>query len=151
GRRLDTRANRQRSMEMGDLTSHAESIVEAFNANDWGAVRELVGDGTYTELGTQRSLTGDAIVEALQGWNAAMPDARGAITTRTEGGDQVVLEVLWEGTQTGEMVTPEGTIPASGKHQTTPAAFVFDYDGGRLKEARHYFDMLGFLKQIGAA
>jgi ketosteroid isomerase-like protein len=62
-----------------------------------------------------------------------------------------VLEVTWEGTQTGEMVTEQGTIPPSGKRQTTPAAFIFDYEDGKLKESRHYFDMLSFLKQIGAA
>ena len=44
-----------------------------------------------------------------------------------------------------------GTIPASGKRQKTPAAFIFDYENGKLKESRHYFDMLTFLKQIGAA
>lgn len=49
------------------------------------------------------------------------------------------------------MVTEQGTIPASGKRQKMPAAFIFDYENGKLKESRHYFDMLTFLKQIGAA
>jgi steroid delta-isomerase-like uncharacterized protein len=73
------------------------------------------------------------------------------VTGAVEGGQRVVLEVTWEGTQTGEMVTEQGTIPASGKRQKTPAAFIFDYENGKLKESRHYFDMLTFLKQIGAA
>jgi predicted ester cyclase len=111
-----------------------KSVVEAFNDDDWDAARKLLGDSTYNELGTQRSLDGaDAIVEALQGWKTAMPD------------------VTWEGTQTGEMVTEQGTIPPSGKRQKTPSAFIFDYENGELKESRHYFDMLTFLKQIGAA
>jgi hypothetical protein len=29
--------------------------------------------------------------------------------------------------------------------------WVFDYEGGQLRESRHYFDMLTFLRQIGAA
>ena len=48
-------------------------------------------------------------------------------------------------------VTEQGTIPASGNRQRTPAAWVFDYEGGQLRESRHYFDMLTFLRQIGAA
>ena len=137
---------------MADLTSHAKSIVEAFNSGDWNTERGLLGDSTYNELGTQRSLAGaGAIIEAMQGWKAAMPDVTGTVTSTVESGQQVVLEVTWEGTQTGEMVTEQGTIPPSGRRQRTPAAFVFVFEGGKLKESRHYFDMLTFLKQIGAA
>lgn len=49
------------------------------------------------------------------------------------------------------MVTEQGTIPPSGKRQKTPAAFIFDYENGKLKGSRHYFGMLSLLKQIGAA
>ena len=110
-----------------------------------------MGGSTYNEVGTQRSLAGDDIIDAPQGWKTAMPDAKGTVTSATESAQRVVLELTWEGTQTGEMATAEGPIPPSGKRQTTSAAFVFDYDNGELKESRHYFDMLSFLKQIGAA
>lgn len=137
---------------MAELTVHAKGVVEAFNNGDWEETRRLAGDSTYNEIGTQRSLVGgDAIVEALQGWKAAMPDAKGTVTRATESDQRVVLEVTWEGTQTGEMVSEQGMIPPSGKRQTTPAAFIFDFEDGKLKESRHYFDMLSFLKQIGAA
>ena len=137
---------------MGELAAHAKGIVEAFNNDDWDAARALLGDSTYNELGTQRSLAGaDAIVEGLQGWKAAMPDVKGTVTSTTEGDQRVLLEVSWEGTQTGEMVTEQGTIPASGKRQKTPSAFVFDYENGKLKESRNYFDILTLLKQVGAA
>jgi steroid delta-isomerase-like uncharacterized protein len=137
---------------MAELTAQAKSVVEAFNNDDWDAVRGLIGDSTYNELGTQRSVAGpDAILETWQGWKTTMPDVKGTVTSATESGQRVVLEVTWEGTQTGEMVTEEGTIPPSGKRQKTPAAFIFDYENGNLKESRHYFDMLTFLKQIGAA
>jgi predicted ester cyclase len=97
---------------MADLTAHAKNVVEAFNNADWDAARGLIGDSTYNELGTQRSLAGaDAIIEALQGWKAAMPDVKGTVTSAVESGQRVVLEVTWEGTQTGEMVTEQGTIP----------------------------------------
>jgi steroid delta-isomerase-like uncharacterized protein len=137
---------------MAELTAHAKSVVEAFNNDDWDAVQGLIGDSTYVELGTQRSVSGPgAILETWQGWKATMPDVKGTVTSATESGQRVVLEVLWDGTQTGEMVTEQGTIPPSGKRQKTPAAFIFEYENGELKESRHYFDMLTFLKQIGAA
>ena len=137
---------------MAELTEHAKKVVKAFNDDDWAATRELLGDSTYNELGTQRSLVGaDAIIEALQGWKAAMPDVKGTVTGAVESGQRVVLEVTWEGTQTGEMVTEQGTIPPSGKRQRTPSAFLFEFEGGKLVESRNYFDLLTFLRQIGAA
>jgi steroid delta-isomerase-like uncharacterized protein len=137
---------------MGESTARAKQAIEAFNNDDWDATRELFGSSVYNELGTRRSLTGaDAIVEALQGWKAAMPDVKGTVTGAVEDGQTVVLEVVWEGTQTGEMVTAEGTIPPSGKHQKTPSAFIFEFENGKLKESRNYFDVLTLLKQIGAA
>ena len=137
---------------MADLLAHAKGVVDAFNNDDWDTARELVADSTYNEIGTQRSLRGgDEIVGALQGWKAAMPDVTGTVKSAIECDDRVVLEVEWEGTQTGEMVTEQGTIPPSGKRQRTPSAFLFDYENGKLKESRIYFDMLAFLKQIGAA
>jgi len=137
---------------MADLLVHAKGFVDAFNNGDWETARELAGDSTYNEIGTQRSMRGgDQIVELLQGWKAAMPDVTGTVKSAIESDDRVVLEVEWEGTQTGEMVTEQGTIPPSGKRQRTPSAFLFDYENGKLKESRIYFDMLAFLKQIGAA
>ena len=39
---------------------------------------------------------------------------------------------------------------ASGKRQVTQAAWVFDFEGDKIKESRHYFDMVTLLVQIGA-
>ena len=74
------------------------------------------------------------------------------VTGAVAGGDTVALEVTWNGTHTGPLTTAEGTIPASGKRQETPAAFVFVFVfvGDKIKASRHYFDSLTLLKQIGA-
>ncbi len=136
---------------MANHISHAKELVEAFNGSDWDAVTGLLGTSTYNEFGTQRELKGPETVEAMQGWKSAMPDVKGTVSTALEADNQVVLEVSWHGTHTGPLVTPEGEIPPSGKTQTTPGAWVFDFDGDSLRESRHYFDMLTFLQQIGAA
>ena len=58
---------------------------------------------------------------------------------------------MWEGTQNGAMVTEQGTIPPSGKRQKTPSALIFDYENGKVKKSRCHFDLITFLKLIGAA
>src|SRR5439155_16086368 len=57
----------------------------------------------------------------------------------------------WEGTQTGPLAGPGGTIPPSGKRQVTRAAFIATVEQGRIKDACQYFDMMTLLQQLGAA
>ncbi len=139
-------------MSEQDLISKARGFVEAFNANDWARYDELMAkNGVYNECGTGRKLQGAGeIVTALKGWKEAMPDAKGTVTSAVASGNKATLEVTWKGTQTGPLVGASGTIPPSGKSQTTPAAFLFDFDGDKIAEGRHYFDMLSFMQQIGA-
>ena len=135
-----------------DLTRIACDIVDAFNESDWERFRALLTPNTVlNELGTQRSLKGpNEVIEGMQGWKEAMPDVKGTVTNCIASGNTVTMEVSWTGTHTGPLVGPAGTIPASGKSQTTPSAWVLEFDGEKLSESRHYFDMVTLLTQIGA-
>jgi steroid delta-isomerase-like uncharacterized protein len=126
--------------------------VDAFNIGDWEQVRAgLSADSRYDELGTQRMIEGpDKIVELFKAWKTAFPDAVGTVTSAVASGNKAALEVTWKGTHNGPLATAEGTIPASGKLQETPAAFFFTFEGDKVKESRHYFDSMTLLKQIGA-
>ena len=73
-----------------------------------------------------------------------MPDPNGTVTKAIASGTSVVLEITWEGTRTGPLESPGGTIPASGKHQVTPASWVVDFEGEKVEESRHDFDTLTF-------
>ncbi len=131
----------------------AREQVDAFNNGDWGRVQAtLAADARYHELATQRKVEGpEKIVELFKGWKTAFPDAAGTVTSAVGGGNMAALEVTWKGTHTGPLETAEGTIPASGKRQETPAAYFFTFEGDKVKESRHYFDSMTLLKQIGAA
>ncbi len=137
---------------MADLTSIAREAVEAFNASDWKRTRAiLTPDYVYNELGTQRRIEGpDAVVAAMQGWKHAMSDAAGTVTNALFSGNTVTLQVTWEATHDGPLEGPMGTIPASGRRQVTPAAWIFTFEGEKIKESHHYFDMMTLLTQIGA-
>ena len=139
-------------MSPQDPAKVAKGLVAAFNDSDWDTVRaSLTSDSVYDEVGTSRRLEGvDTIIEALHGWKEAMPDVKGTVTSSLTAGNTAVLEVSWTGTHTGPMATPSGTIPASGKQQTTRASWVLEVAGGKVKQSRQYFDMLSFMHQIGA-
>jgi len=130
----------------------AREQVDAFNNSDWERVRAgLASDSRLDELGTERKIDGpEKIVELFKGWKQAFPDAAGTVKSTFASGDTAILEVTWKGTHSGPLTTAEGTIPASGKRQETPAAIFFTFEGDKIKESRHYFDSLTLLKQIGA-
>jgi steroid delta-isomerase-like uncharacterized protein len=139
-------------LTMDEVVKLARKQVDAFNIGDWEQVRAgLAADSRYDELGTQRKIEGpEKIVELFKAWKTAFPDAVGTVTSAVASGNKAALEVTWKGTHTGPLATAEGTIPASGKLQETPAAFFFTFEGDKVKESRHYFDSMTLLKQIGA-
>ncbi len=136
-----------------EIVKLARKQIDAFNAGDWDQLRAtLAPDARYDELGTQRKIEGrEMIVELFRGWKTAFPDAAGTVTSAVADGDKAALEITWKGTHTGPLESAEGTVPASGKRQETPAACFFTFEGDKIKESRHYFDSLTLLKQIGAA
>jgi steroid delta-isomerase-like uncharacterized protein len=135
-----------------ELVKLARKQVDAFNSGDWEQMQALLtSDSHYDELGTQRKVEGsEKIVELFKGWKTAFPDAVGTVTSALASGNTAALELTWKGTHTGPLGTSDGTIPASGKHQETPAAFFLTFEGDKIKASRHYFDSLTLLKQIGA-
>ena len=135
-----------------DIMRIARDIVDAINQSDWERLKApLTPNSVYNELGTQRSLKGpNEITEAFQGWKLAMPDVKGTVTNCIASGNTVTMEVSWTGTHTGPFVGAASTIPASGKSQTTPSAWILEFDGEKIGDSRNYFDMVTLLTQIGA-
>jgi steroid delta-isomerase-like uncharacterized protein len=134
-----------------DLIKVARGFVDAFNASDWERSKAaMTADSLYDEVGTSRQPRGAGeVIGCLRGWKEAMPDVKGTVTNACATGSTVLLEVTWKGTHTGPLPGPSGTIPATGKQQTTRSGWVMSFDGGKIKESRHYFDMLSFLRQLG--
>ena len=136
-----------------DLIRLARENVEAYSAGDWQRLKApLAPDVVYDEVGSQRRLRGaDQMVQAYQGWKQAFPDGKGTIKNAFASGNQVTIEVTWEGTHSGPLMGPGGTIPPSGKSMLLPGAQVITFQGDKIKEVRQYFDLLTILQQIGAA
>jgi steroid delta-isomerase-like uncharacterized protein len=134
-----------------DSIKTARGAVDAFNVSDWERFKAaLAPEGVYDEVGTSRRVEGVSdIIPCFQAWKAAMPDVTGSVTNAFATGNTVILEVTWKGTHTGALPGPKGAIPATGKQQTTRASWVMSFEGGKITESRHYFDMLSFMQQLG--
>jgi steroid delta-isomerase-like uncharacterized protein len=130
----------------------ARASVECFNAGDFDRLRSLLASDSYEEeLSTQRRLEGaDAQVEVAREWRQAFPDGHGTIERQCVDGNTVALEIIWEGTQSGAMATPDGQeLPPSNRRASVKACQVIDVEDGKIVATRHYFDLMTLLQQIG--
>ncbi len=125
--------------------------LEAFTKGDWKSYRNYCTDDiVYEEEATRRRVQGaDKFIDILKEWKTAFPDLRCTVKQTVASGDAVVGEVEWEGTHNGPLSGPFGTIPATGKTGKTPAVIVVRLDNGKIRENRHYFDLMTILAQIG--
>lgn len=138
---------------MSEIIDVARVAVDAQGSADWERFRNsLAPDSVYDEYATGRRVQGaDAVVDIFREWKQAFPDVFGTVTNALESGDTAILEVTWQGTQTGELIAPTGqTIPPSGKRASVKAVEVVTVEGGKVTENRHYFDLMGLLAQIDA-
>jgi len=135
-----------------DVTGIAEAIITAFNTSDWARFRAaLAPDVIYQETGTgRRTESADAYLQLLQGWKQAFPDATGTIRNVVAQGNTVAQEVEWAGTQTGDMPTPAGVLPASGKQIAVLASLWYTIQGDTIQEVHHHIDIMTMMAQLGA-
>jgi steroid delta-isomerase-like uncharacterized protein len=112
----------------------------------------VTNDYIYNEFCTQRRVQGrEAWLGIWREWRRVFPDVKGTVQNVFVSGNKAVVETTWDGTCRGDLVTPGGTIPATGKRmERFPVAFVYTVERGKLKESNAYFDLMTLLQQIGA-
>lgn len=134
-----------------DNVTVIHSSVAAFGRGDArGAAAPYADDAEYVELGTGQTYRGRAQIEAaFTGWLGAFPDAKGEVKNAVAAGDQVAIELTYQGTHSGPLPTPQGKIPATRKVVEVPAAAVFTLRDGKIRSHRLYFDMATLTRQLG--
>jgi steroid delta-isomerase-like uncharacterized protein len=138
----------------GSEVDVARETIDCFNAGDWARLRELTApDCVEEEYSTERTLHGvEEILGAAQGWKRAFPDGRGTVLGSYSDGPIAVLEIEWEGTNTGPMDAPDGSqMPATGRSGAVRACQVMEIHDGRVTSNRHYFNLLTIMTQLGVA
>lgn len=139
------------SRQFNDLAQIAGEIIEAFNSDDWARFKApFAANLVYEESGTgRRTEDADAYVQLTKQWKQAFPDAKGTIRNSLSSGNTVAQEVLWEGTQTGPLPTPTGTLPPSGRRVMVPATLWLTFQGEQVREIHHHIDVMGMMQQLG--
>jgi steroid delta-isomerase-like uncharacterized protein len=134
---------------MGEAMRTAERFFELFGAGDLEAAQGCFGDScvNMTPAGPMDGAQHLGFARAFKG---ALPDARMEVVHAVEAGPEVVIEGRFRGKHTGDLVTPQGTIPASGTDLDLPFADYFRVEGGKIAEHRTYWDQAAMMAQLGA-
>lgn len=107
-------------------------------------------DVIYEESGTGRRIEGaDASLELLKGWHVALPDISVEVVSTVADEQQAALRVLWRGTHTGPLQTPEMTIPATGRSNEVSAVVWHHAKDGRIGSIFHALDVMSMMAQLG--
>jgi ketosteroid isomerase-like protein len=135
---------------MGQALETVKAFCRDFGAGDFTAVSARFSADCKTVLpaGTMNVKEHEMFARAFK---AALADGHMEIVKAVESGDEVFVEGRFKGTHTGDLVTPQGTIPASRKKLDLRYADYFRVQGGRIVEHHVFWDQVDMMSQLGAA
>lgn len=134
---------------MYDLKQHLAEFG-ASKWNEWKA--RLASDVVYEEIATHTKVKGaDEYLKIVQRWKRAYPDLKATVVNTFTSGDKVFAEVEWEGTQTGPLEGPFGSIAPTNKRGLLKASLFATVRDDKVVELHQYFDMMTMLANLGIA
>jgi predicted ester cyclase len=135
---------------MGETKRFMERNLADWNAHakaKWS--RDFSDDCEIVVVGGMRG-TGRDLRDVLYSvWTDAFPDNQIKPTAIIEDGENGVLEAVFEGTHTGPLNAPTGSIPPTGKRVAVPFVSVEKVSGGQFKSFHLIFDQVELMTQLG--
>jgi predicted ester cyclase len=116
--------------------------IEGYLANQRADV-EILAPGHVTLQGREQLRQ---YTEAL--W-AAFPDGMLTFGDQVLAHDSAATEVVFTGTHTGPLPTPDGSIPPTGRRVTLRSASILRIEDGLIASEHVYLDQLEMLTQLG--
>jgi steroid delta-isomerase-like uncharacterized protein len=135
---------------MADARQLGQRFVDAFNAHDEAAMRELNAENVVFEApGDVRVEGKEAATAYALSWIQAFPDARLIVNNELADGNWVAQEITFEGTHENTMASPNGDIPATHKRLVGRAVQIFKVEGDVVVDTRLYYDQVQVMTQLG--
>jgi len=129
-----------------------EEMERTQKAGDWKRFAELHSENVVLRSpDSPTPLKGrEALVNWYKGFFTAFPDMTPSRTSAVTQGEWVAAEYTVTGTHKGPMAGPGGsTIPPTHKKISIPNATWYKVQNGKIVEVHEYFDLAGFMAQLG--
>jgi steroid delta-isomerase-like uncharacterized protein len=129
----------------------ARRLHEAWNERSFDEMAEATApDATITIVGSGDTFEGRDGSRAFNTmWADGFPDGKVTVDRVIESGDHVVVEYTGRGTHTGTLVTSMGDFPATGRSMTLQLCDVMEFQDGKVRSQRTYFDTGSMMAQLG--
>lgn len=134
---------------MTEVKDTAAHFVSAFNAHDERALLALhAADIKFDAPGFKATNAHDATAYATR-WLKAFPNGKMTVRNEIVSAPWIVQEIIMEGTHTGPLEGPTGTVQPTHKKVVGKGVQVLRIENAKIAEARIYFDMLDQMTQLG--
>ncbi len=136
---------------MTETKDTAARFVTAFNAHDEKTLNELHASDVSSSArqAASRPPTRTRQRPTATRWLKGFPNGKMTVRNEIVSAPWIVQEVTMEGTNTGPLEGPIGTIQPTHKHVVGKGVQVLKIENGKITEARIYFDMVDQLTQLG--
>ncbi len=132
----DTIRRSYEAMSRGDAAGYAAAFAEGAMLVD-----PLFPDGLHGP---------EAIQAATEAMLKTFPDLSATLRSIVESGNRAAVEATYRGTNEGPLAMPGGKLPPTGREITIELCEIFEVgDDGLILHDRSYFDVAGFLQQLG--
>ncbi|HEV3103118.1 MAG TPA: ester cyclase [Candidatus Dormibacteraeota bacterium] len=135
---------------MTEVKDTAAHFVTAFNAHDEKAMHALhAADIKFSAPGGFKATNADEATGYAMNWLKAFPNGKMTVRTEIVNAPWVVHEIIMEGTHTGPLETPMGTVQPTHKKLVSKGVSIVRIEDGKIAETRIYFDVLDQMTQLG--
>ena len=115
-----------------------------------GWIAAFTEDGTFTDESIPHTYRGPAELGlTVEVYAKAFPDMHRELHSFYVVGNIVVVQLHLQGTHTGPLELPTGTVPPTGKRMNAPCCDVFELVDGKIKRFDCYNEASVSAKQLG--
>jgi steroid delta-isomerase-like uncharacterized protein len=130
-----------------EIAEFARKLLEGWNAQDWDVVKSIHGDDFFDHTAPPGVDGLTSLRGSFDLFRTAFPDFKITLEDILFDDEKAVWRWLLSGTHNGDFMG----IPASGNKVTLRAMTIARINGGLCREAWSVADMMGLMKQLGAA
>ncbi len=126
----------------------AYTLAERMDLDGWKSC--FTDDGIFTDQSVGVTYRGSELDYPVRQYGTAFADMhRELYDVWTVGDDTVIVRLALQGTHTGPLTLPFGTIPPTGKRMDAPCADIFELSDGEIRRFDCYPEGSVILTQLG--
>jgi ketosteroid isomerase-like protein len=141
-------SNRSQNLDPESFVREAYALAERMDLEGWRSCFAEGGTFVDNSIGVTYSKREDLDYPVRQ-YGAAFADMHRELYNFWTVGDTVLVRLALQGTHTGPLETPFGTIPPTGNTMDAPCADIFELEDGKIKKFDCYPEGSVILAQLG--